>query len=105
MPGSQIKNIAVDASKIPRMECWCGSNKFIQVFELKYISSMLVGDPKGATVATAQWACLKCFTYYPCAIPQEEVEKRRPKDDDADIAIKPEDSKCHIEPEEKWPGK
>jgi hypothetical protein len=79
------RQINIDATKIPNMKCWCGSEVFIQVFNLKYLSPILVGDPKGGSVNIMQWSCLKCFTYYPAAMPQSEVEKRRPPMDDAEV--------------------
>jgi len=72
-------HIKIDASKIDNMKCWCGSQVFIQVHNLKFISPIMIGDPKGGTINVMQWACLKCMTYYPGAVPQEQVRKFRPK--------------------------
>ena len=81
---AEQKNIHIDARNIPNMKCWCGSEVFIQLHNLKFISPILVGDPEGASVVVMKWACLKCVmmgipTFYPGAIPQEDVEKHRPK--------------------------
>lgn len=72
------QNINVDVSKIPDMKCWCGSDLFIRVRKLKYVSAFIVGDPKGATFEVFKFACVHCRTIYPSALPQSEVEKFRP---------------------------
>ena len=97
----ETKNIHIDARNVPNMKCWCGSEVFLQLYNLKYLSPILVGDPAGASVVIMKWACLKCVlmgipTFYPGAIPQEEVRKYRPKMDDVDI--KKEDGLKDIPP-------
>lgn len=73
------KGLNVDVSAIPDMKCWCGNDIFIKVRKLKFISPLIMGDPKGGTWETFLFMCLACKTMYPSAIDQKEVERYRPK--------------------------
>jgi hypothetical protein len=67
--------VNVDVSKIPSMKCYCGADVFSKVYNLKYISSILCGDPQGATVHVYMYKCALCGQLFPKAVPLAEVEK------------------------------
>jgi hypothetical protein len=67
--------IKIDLSKIPNMKCYCGADVFNQVFNLKYISSILCGDPQGGTATVFMYQCALCKQMYAKSLPAAEVEK------------------------------
>ena len=86
---NQLKEVKinVDVSKIDNMKCFCGGTVFLQAFNLKYVSPLYTGDARINTVPISMWLCLNCLvngknTYYPHALPQEQIRKMRPKDED-----------------------
>ena len=67
------KNITIDITKIPNTKCYCGADIYIKVSNLKYISPILCGDPKGATVDVTFWACAFCGQLYPTALTAGQI--------------------------------
>jgi hypothetical protein len=67
--------IKVDLSKIPNMKCYCGADVFAKVFNLKYISAILCGDPQGGTAVVFMYQCTLCRQLYPKATTADEVNK------------------------------
>lgn len=72
---NQKPPITVDLNKIPNMKCYCGSDIFTQVFNLKYISPILCGDPQGGTAHVFMWRCSLCGQLYPKATTADEINK------------------------------
>lgn len=75
--GQQQKTIPIkiDLSKQRPMKCYCGSNQFLQSFNLFYISPILCGDPQGATATVFMYECKLCGQFYPKGLPKSEVDK------------------------------
>ena len=72
---NEQKPIMVDADNVPNMKCYCGCDIFVKVFNLKYLSPILVGNPKGGAVTVFQFQCILCKQLYPEAMPQGDVQK------------------------------
>lgn len=67
--------IKVDLSKIDSMQCFCGCNVFIQIFNLKHLSPIMVGDPRGGSGYVSVFECKKCGYFWPKAASAEDVQK------------------------------
>ena len=72
---NQQQPIKVDLSKILNMKCYCGADVFTKVFNLKYISAILCGDPKGGTAVVFMYQCTLCRQLYAKATTADEVNK------------------------------
>ena len=68
------KKIMIDASKIPNMKCYCGSEIYTQIFNLKYVSPILCNDPKGQTIYVMFWRCALCGQLYDKSKTLAEIE-------------------------------
>lgn len=68
-------NININLAKIPNMKCYCGADVFSKVYNLKYVSPILCGDPKGGSAAVFMYECRVCRQLYPVATTAAEVDK------------------------------
>jgi hypothetical protein len=75
MKQQQPLKLNIDFSTIKNMKCYCGGEMFDKVFNLKYLSPLQVGDPKGGTANVFMYRCLKCGQLYPGAMTQDQIEK------------------------------
>jgi hypothetical protein len=57
------------------MKCYCGCDVFFAVYNLKYISPILCGDPRGGTATVLMYECRVCHQLYPIATTAAEVNK------------------------------
>jgi len=72
---NQTKPITVNLNNIPNMKCYCTCDVFTKVFNLKYISPIIYGDPKGGSAFVFMFRCSLCGQIYPTATTADEVNK------------------------------
>ena len=85
-----IKQLIKDTEN---MKCYCGSETFMQLFNLRYVSPFLTGVSTGATLHLSIFACAKCGQKYKEALPPDEIA----------ALAKPQDSKLQTGPVEEKP--
>ena len=72
---NQTNPIKVNLNNIPNMKCYCTADVFSKVYNLKYISPILYGDPKGGSAVVFMYRCTLCGQIYSAATTADEVNK------------------------------
>lgn len=83
-------NINLDLSKIENMKCHCGSEIFIPIVNMKYLSPIQIGNPNGGQALIQKFLCARknCGQIYEKALPQIEIEKLYNSQKSNDVKIK-----------------
>jgi len=67
--------LKVDLKDVGNMRCYCGSDIFLRIYNLKYLSPFLTGNPKPMTATIEYFRCILCGQVYQEAVEQKTVEK------------------------------
>jgi hypothetical protein len=73
--GPVTAGININPNDVQNMKCVCGSDIFITVQNLKYLSPFITGTAKPAGIKVEMNCCLGCGILYPAVMDQVEVEK------------------------------